>query len=87
MNREEAKLLANRMDEICDRVPNGLSHLKDALTFAIMDLRMYSQFDFKGSKFIKAVAFAKSIPEFADYDSSEFFEWEMQDEEYLKYMP
>lgn len=87
MDREEAKLLANRLDEICDNVPNGLSHLKDALTFAIMDLRMYTKFGHKSSSFEKAVAFGKSIPQFGDYDSCEFFDWEMQDEEHLKYMP
>lgn len=81
------KLLADKVSKICDQVPNGLSGLKDALTFAQMELLMNFRFGKEGSTFAKALNFAKSIPDFTDYDSAEFFEWMMEDEEHLKYMP
>ena len=87
MDKQHAKQLAAKLSEICNRVPAGLSHLKDALTFAEMDLLMYYRFGKQNSAFTKAVAFANSIPTFSDYDSSEFSEWMMEDEEHIKYMP
>ncbi|WP_342086073.1 hypothetical protein [Dyadobacter sp. OTU695] len=87
MDKQQVKLLADKISEICDHVPNGLSGLKDALTFAQMELLMNFRFGKQGSTFQKALIFAKSIPDFTDYDSGEFFDWMMQDEEHLKYLP
>jgi hypothetical protein len=87
MDKQQVKLLANKVSEICDHVPAGLSGLKDALTFAQMELLMNFRFGKEGSTFAKALNFAKSIPEFSDYEGAEFFEWMMEDEEHLKYLP
>ena len=65
---------------------NGLSRLKDACTFAALDIGMYWRFQTKTKDFDKAVAFAKSIPVFEDLNSDDACGWMLHDEEHLKYM-
>jgi hypothetical protein len=82
----ETRPLVKYMNALCDEVPRGLSSLKDALTFALLDLSMYNRFSIKSATFDKALAFARSIPHFDDIKSEECAGWMLHDEEHLKYM-
>lgn len=85
ITRAEAMTLCDYAHRIADRIPNGLSSLSDALTFAGTDLLSYSKFGFKIPGFNLALTFIQSIPKFEDLESKEFFDWMNNDIEHLKY--
>lgn len=87
MNKEELKVLIDNMHLVADNVPRGLSHLNDALTFALLDLAAYYGQRIRMKAFDKALAFGQSIPTFTDFESEEFTNWLLHDKEYLKYWP
>lgn len=82
----DIRLFVKEMDALLEEIPNGLSRLKDALTFAMLDLNMFTRFGHKSSSFQKALTFARSIPPFVDVKSDECTNWMLNDEEHLKYM-
>ena len=84
-NKAEIKELADYLKKINDKVPFGLSRLKDTLTFAEMDLRICARLEIGFKKYDKALAFARSIPKFEDLESEEFIDWKLDDVEHLKY--
>lgn len=43
MENKETKLLADYLDRLADEIPNGLSRLKDAVSFALYRIKNVSQ--------------------------------------------
>lgn len=85
MDKQELKQLTDYLHKLCDEIPRGLSSLKDALTFTLLDLTAYWRHDIKTKDLNKALTFAKSIPKFDDFNSDECCAWMLNDEEYIKY--
>lgn len=85
MSKQELKELIDYLNKLTDSVPRGLSNLKDALTFTILDLTAYWRHDIRMKSLNKALAFAESIPRFTDLDSDECCGWMLHDEEHCKY--
>mgnify|MGYP007079535621 FL=1 len=87
MNREEIKNLADYLDKLSDSIPQGNWPVKDAVSFACIELRMYLRLGMKGKDFDKALTFAKSIPRTEDFDSIEIIRWQLHNKDYQNYMP
>jgi hypothetical protein len=87
MDKQEAEDLIKYMDNVANHVPNGLSHLSDAITFAMLELIVYWRTRVKQNDYEKALAFGKSIPVFKNFESADFNNWLLEDEEHLKYWP
>jgi len=87
MEKQELKALADYLDKLADTIPNGLWALKDAVSFACIEIRMFLRFNKKGADFDKALKFAKSIPKHEDLNHDEIIKWQLYDKQYLEYMP
>lgn len=85
LTRDEILQLVGFMNSLCEEIPNGLSSLKDALTFAMLDLSMFTRFGHKSVSYQNALDFAQSIPHFDDVKSDACTYWMLNDQEYLKY--
>jgi hypothetical protein len=83
----EIKTMCEYLHQLCDEIPQGLSGLKDALTFALLDLTAYWRHGIRMKDFDKALKFAESIPVFDDFNSDECCGWMLHDEEHLTYLP
>jgi len=86
METQDIRKLVEHMNSVADHVPNGLSLLKDTLSLAMLDLNMYVRMGIKGRSFQKALTFARSIPQFENFDGEAFDHWLLNDEEHIKYM-
>jgi len=86
MTKAEARQLADYLDKVNDNVPIGMGDLKDVLTFAVMDIRSFIVSGREGRHFGHAVTFAKSIPQFTDFESDKFASWVIHDEAYADYI-
>ena len=86
ITRNEAKELIKKVDRIGDEVPSGLSNLNEALTFAKLDLLAFISYGSKMTTFNKAVAFARSIPEFEDLKIEACADWMLHDLEHRTYL-
>lgn len=86
--REQIIELANFLDKVADEIPQGqgLSELKDAVSFACIDLRMHLR-GVTGPRFQKALHFAQSIPKVDDVEDDKLTRWMIHDEKYLEYFP
>lgn len=87
MKKEELTELAGYIDELGDKIPNGLSHLKDAVNFACIEIRMHARFRTETPDLSKAIEFAKSIPKVDDFDDPVITDWMLHNTDFLKYMP
>ena len=87
MNRNEIKDLADYLDKLAETIPQGNWPVKDAVSFACIDLRMFLRTGVKSSDFEKALTFAKSIPKTDDFDSIEIIRWQLHNKDYQNYMP
>lgn len=87
MERDKITDLANYLDELAETIPQGNWPVKDAVTFACIELRMFLRTGVKGKDFDKALTFAKSVPVTDDFDSIEIIRWQLHNKDYQKYMP
>ncbi len=85
--RQEVRELADYLEKVVERIPRGLSHLKDALTFALIDLDCYAIGLYRTSTYRQALDFAQSIPRVEDLEGDTFTTWMLNDLEHRKYLP
>lgn len=83
MTAQEVKELATYLDKVADAIPSGLSHLKDAVSFASIDLAIGG----RGPNFSKAVSFALTIPRVTKIEDDRLTEWMLHDTKHLEYFP
>jgi len=87
LTRDQVRELAEYMAGVVDEIPAGATSLKDAVSFALFELNCYAFRGVKLDTYVKALAFAQSIPRVDDLDSDELVSWMIHDREHLKYMP
>lgn len=86
MKTEELNELIEYLNQVADAISNGLPQLKDAVSFAVIDLAMYVK-GYGGRHYSKALTFALTIPRVTDLKSEPFFDWMLNDKKHLEYMP
>jgi hypothetical protein len=87
MTRIEVKPLADYLLKVAEKIPQGLSGLKDAVSFAAFELNIYASKGIKTKTFEKALTFARTIPQVKDLNEDNFAGWMLHDREYLLYLP
>ena len=87
MSSTEIKPLAQYLLRVAEKIPNGLSGLKDAVSFAAFELNIYASNGVKTTTFNKALTFARTIPQVEDLNDDDFAGWMLHDREYLRYLP
>jgi hypothetical protein len=86
MNNQELKDLAAYLDKVADAIPKGLSQLKDAVSFATIDLNAYAYQGIRISTYSKSLEFALSIPKVEDLEGDELTHWMLHDMKFLEYL-
>ena len=87
MEKNKISDLADYLDKLADSIPIGNWPVKDAVKFACIELRMFLRTGIKGKHFNNALTFAESIPKTDDFDSIEIIRWQLQNNDYKKYIP
>lgn len=86
MTHKELVQLADYLDKVAQAIPRGLPDLKDAVTFAVYDLRSYTRTHKRLRTLGQAIKFAKKIPVVATMEADRLTEWMIHTTDHLDYL-
>lgn len=87
MDKKELLTTANYLNKLIDHIPHGLWALKDAVSFACIDIGFYIKVGVKCEDWDTMIEFVSNIPVVEDWEDEKLTHWMIHNKDYQNYMP